>query len=34
VPVIAVALGSNGPRMSIHPLLLWVTNKWAGYETN
>jgi hypothetical protein len=20
--------------MSIRPLLLWVTDKWAGYETN
>jgi hypothetical protein len=34
VPVAAVALGSNGPPMSMRPLLLWVTDKWTGYETN
>jgi hypothetical protein len=34
VPVATVALGSNGPPMSMRSLLLWVTDKWVGYETN
>jgi hypothetical protein len=34
VSVAAVALDSNGPPMSMCPLLLWVTDKWVGYETN
>jgi hypothetical protein len=29
-----VALGSNRPPMSMRLLLLWVTDKWASYETN
>jgi hypothetical protein len=34
VPITAVALGSNGLPMSMRLLLLWVTDKWAGYEAN
>jgi hypothetical protein len=32
--VVVVVLSSNGLTMSMNPLLLWVTDKWAGYKTN